>query len=124
MNADAIAKAAFKGVDPDEFCDLTDWHLHTCLTLLYSEYRADRITKEQAELRKKKLVAAWASDKDTEARWRAMTAAHAENIRAAFGLNPETAETPAECIQILAKMVAAMTGDDSLPGRLKKQFGE
>jgi len=53
-----------------------------------------------------------------------MTAAHAENIRKIYGMNPERSETPQECIQILAEMVAAMTGDSSLPGRLKKQFGE
>lgn len=124
MNADTIAKAAYKGTEPDGYCDLTDWHLHTCLTLLYSEYKSGRITREQAEDRKQKLVTAWTSDKETESRWRKMTAAHAENIRKIYGMNPERSETPQECIQILAEMVAAMTGDSSLPARLKKQFGE
>ena len=124
QTAEKIAKAAYKGIEPEGFCDLTDWHLHTCLTLLYKQYKDGMITKEQAEDRKQKLVTAWKSDKVTEERWRAMTAEHAENIRKVFGMCPEKSETPAECIRILAEMVAVMTGDDSLPKRLGKKFGE
>ena len=124
QTAESIAKAAYKGQEPDGFCDLADLHLHTCLMQLYADFKDNKIDKEQAEARKQRLVASWASDKDTEKCWRELTARQAEATRKAAGLNPESAKTPAECIGILAQIVAALTGDDSLPGRLKKQFGE
>lgn len=124
QTADDIAKAAYNGHDPDGACDLTDYHLHTCLLQLYDSFKAGKTTKEQAEGLKKKLTAAWASDKDTLRRWEKMTAEYSENIKKTATLHPEKAQTVSECIGILAEMVAAYTGDSSLPSRLKKRFGE
>ena len=124
QTADDIAKAAYNGHEPDGLCDLTDLHLHTCLVQLYDDYKADKIDKQQAENMKKKLTAAWASDKDTLRRWEQMTSEYSDNIRKIATLHPEKAETASECIRILAQMVAALTGDSSLPSRLKNKFME
>ena len=124
QTADTIAKAAYNGHEPEGFCDLTDMHLHTCLMQLYTDFREGRITQAQAEAMKLKLVSVWEDEKKTFARWHKMTAEYSENIKKISTFRPEKATTSVECVGILAQMVAALTGDSSLPERLRKQFGE
>ena len=124
MTADEIAKAAWSGKEPDGLCDLSDLQLHTCLCRLYADFKEGKLDKSEANARKAKLIAAYNSDKKTTAAWEKMTTEYAENVRKISGLNPEQAKTASECIRILAQMVAALTGDSSLPDRLRKQFGE
>lgn len=124
MTVDEIAKAAYNGKELDGLCDLSDLHLHTCLCKLYTDFREGKLDKSEANAMKAKLIAAYNSDKKTTAAWEKMTTEYAENVRKISGLNPEQAKTEAECIRILAQMVAALTGDSSLPDRLRKQFGE
>ena len=122
VTVDEIAKAAYNGKEPDGLCDLSDLHLHTCLCRLYDDFRAGKISKEDANAMKARLVAAYNSDKKTVHAWETMTTAYAENVRRVSGMHPEKAESPADCIRILAEMVAALTGDSSLPERMRKQF--
>lgn len=124
MDADAIAKAAYNGKELDGLCDLSDYHLYSCLCKLYADFKAGKIDKSYANSEKAKLVAAYHSDKKTTASWEKMTTEYAENIRKTSTMHPEQAKTEAECIQILAQIVAALTGDSSLPDRLRKLFGE
>ena len=124
QTAESIAKAAYNGHEPDGCCDLSDFHMHTCLSQLYADFKGGKITKEQAEALKLKLVAAWKSDKALAARWDALTSEHADAIKRTATMNPEKAKTQEECIGILAEMVAAVTGDSSLPNRLKNKVWE
>lgn len=122
VTVDEIAKAAYNGKEPDGLCDLSDLHLHTCLCRLYDDFRAGKISKEDANAMKARLIAAYNSDKKTVHAWETMTTAYAENVRRVSGMHPEKAEIPADCIRILAEMVAALTGDSSLPERMRKQY--
>jgi len=122
VTVDEIAKAAYNGKEPDGLCDLCDLHLHTCLCRLYDDFRAGKISKDDANAMKARLIAAYNSDKKTVHAWEAMTTAYAENVRRLSGLHPEQAESAADCIRILAEMVAALTGDSSLPERMRKQY--
>lgn len=122
VTVDEIAKAAYNGKEPDGLCDLSDLHLHTCLCRLYDDFRAGKISKEDANAMKARLIAAYNSDKKTVHAWETMTTAYAENVRRVSGMHPEKAESPADCIRILAEMVAALTGDSSLPERMRKQY--
>lgn len=72
-NLDDIIRTAAQGREPDGFCDLTDYHLHTCLTQLYMDYNAGRMDLERCKSMKEKLVAAWKSDKDTLAQYKRFT---------------------------------------------------
>ena len=63
----SIIQTAAKG----EQCpagDLTDLHLHTCLTQLYADYNSGKYDVETCKKLKERLVDAWKSDKDAEAR--------------------------------------------------------
>jgi hypothetical protein len=122
MTVDEIAKAAYNGKELDGLCCLSDFHLHTCLCRLYDDFRAGKITKDDANTLKSKLIAAYNSDKKTVQAWEAMTTAYAENVRSVSGLNPEKAKTKAECIQILSQIVASLTGDTSLPERMREKW--
>lgn len=123
MTADEIAKAAWRGQALPDFGDLDDMHLHTCLLRVYADFKAGKIDKEKADALKKRLVASWDDDKKTSARWRELIEQNTAAIKACEGLNPDKAETVGECIGILAKMVAAATGDSSLPERMRKKWG-
>jgi hypothetical protein len=123
MNAEDIAKAAWEGTELQQFATLEDLHLHTCLLRVYADFRAGRMDKATAEGLKKRMVAAWADDKKTRETWEKMNAERAAAIMAVQTLNPEKATTAAECIGILAQTVAALTGDSSLPARMKEKWG-
>lgn len=121
MTLDEIEKAAFKGYELEGFADLSDFHLHTCLSKLYADFKDGKVNQEQAGAYKKKLVAVWESDKKTTENAEKMYREYADAIRKTSTLHPEKAKTKDECIQILAEIVAALTGDNSLPDRLRKQ---
>lgn len=80
---DDIIRSAAQGREPDGFCDLTDYHLHTCLTQLYMDYNAGRTDLEQCKVLKEKYVKAWRSDKDTLARYEKAAAEWNEKIKQA-----------------------------------------
>ena len=69
-NLDEIIRSAAAGHEPEGYADLTDLHLHTCLTQLYLDYNAGRMDLDRCKDMKEKLVSAWKSDKDALARYR------------------------------------------------------
>lgn len=124
MTAEEIAKAAWKGTEIDQFADLEDLHLHTCLLRVYRDFKDGKIGKEAADALKKRMTATWDSDKKTFERWTEMLDKHVKAIKACEGLNPETAKSETECIMILAQMVAACTGDYDLTNRMRQKWSE
>ncbi len=66
---DDIIRSAAQGREPDGFCDLTDYHLHTCLTQLYMDYNSGRTDLEQCKVLKEKYVKAWKADKEVLSRY-------------------------------------------------------
>jgi hypothetical protein len=122
MTADEIAKAAWKGNEIEQFADLEDLHLHTCLLRVYRDFKDGKIGKEAASALKKRMTATWESDKKTFAQWTDMLQKHVDAIKACEGLNPEKAQSETECIMILAQMVAACTGDYNLTERMRRKW--
>lgn len=120
--AEEIAKLANKGLPLDFTDDLADFQLHTCLTQLFQQYRDGVITKEKAAAIKAKQVAAWRNWKETYAAYKEFTAQWNENIRRASGIELEKAETEHEALLRACQIIAALTQDSELPGRIKKKF--
>ena len=115
-NLDDIIRSAAQGREPDGFCDLTDYHLHTCLTQLYMDYNAGRTDLEQCKVLKEKYVSAWKSDKDTLARYERSTAEWNEKIKQAelTGKQLHKAESLLEFAQNAAIIVECVCGEVGL----------
>ena len=113
---DDIIRSAAQGREPDGFCDLTDYHLHTCLTQLYMDYNSGRTDLEQCKLLKEKYVKAWQSDKDTLARYEKSAAEWNEKIKQAelTGKQLHNAETLLEFAQNAAIIVECVCGETGL----------
>lgn len=113
---DDIIRSAAQGREPDGFCDLTDYHLHTCLTQLYMDYNAGRTDLEQCKVLKEKYVKAWQSDKDTLARYERSAAEWNEKIKQAelTGKQLHKAETLLEFAQNAAIIVECVCGETGL----------
>ena len=113
---DDIIRSAAQGREPDGFCDLTDYHLHTCLTQLYMDYNAGRTDLEQCKVLKEKYVSAWKSDKDTLARYERSTAEWNEKIKQAelTGKQLHKAESLLEFAQNAAIIVECVCGETGL----------
>ena len=113
---DDIIRSAAQGREPDGFCDLTDYHLHTCLTQLYMDYNAGRTDLEQCKVLKEKYVKAWKSDKDTLARYEKSAAEWNEKIKQAeqTGKQLHKAETLLEFAQNAAIIVECVCGETGL----------
>ena len=113
---DDIIRSAAQGREPDGFCDLTDYHLHTCLTQLYMDYNAGRTDLEQCKALKEKYVKAWRSDKDTLARYEKAAAEWNEKIKQAelTGKQLHKAETLREFSQNAAIIVECVCGETGL----------
>lgn len=113
---DDIIRSAAQGREPDGFCDLTDYHLHTCLTQLYMDYNSGRTDLEQCKVLKEKYVKAWRSDKDTLARYEKSAAEWNEKIKQAelSGNQLHKAETLLEFAQNAAIIVECVCGETGL----------
>ena len=113
---DDIIRSAAAGNEPDGFCDLTDYHLHTCLTQLYMDYNAGRTDLEQCKVLKEKYVKAWKSDKDTLARYERSVAEWNEKIKQAelTGKQLHKAETLRDFAQNAAIIVECVCGETGL----------
>ncbi len=59
MRSKQIERAAYRMDDPPEGWDLFDHALYHGLRLLYTEYRARAVTKEQAGREKQQLLELW-----------------------------------------------------------------
>ena len=79
-NLNEIILCAAQGRELDGYGDLTDLHLHTCLSQLYADYNSGKYDLEQCKALKEKLVNAWKSDKQTEAEWRDMLKRNADML--------------------------------------------
>ena len=113
---DDIIRSAAQGREPDGFCDLIDYHLHTCLTQLYMDYNAGRTDLEQCKLLKEKYVKAWRSDKDTLARYDKAAAEWNEKIKQAelSGKQLHKAESLRDFAQNAAIIVECVCGETGL----------
>ena len=113
---DDIIRSAAQGREPDGFCDLTDYHLHTCLSQLYMDYNAGRTDLEQCKALKEKYVKAWRSDKDTLARYEKSAAEWNEKIKQAelSGKQLHKAETLLDFAQNAAIIVECVCGETGL----------
>ena len=115
-NLDDIIRSAAQGREPDGFCDLTDYHLHTCLTQLYMDYNAGRTDLEQCKALKEKYVKAWKADKDTLARYERSAAEWNEKIKQAelSGKQLHKAESLLEFAQNASIIVECVCGEVGL----------
>lgn len=118
---ESIVKAAAKG----EECpagDLTDIHLHTCLTQLYLDYNAQRRTVDECTRLKAHYVAAWKADKELLAAYHKYTQDFNAAIRNAeqTGVQLHKAETLLEFAMGAAKILEAVIGEVGL----RKKVGE
>lgn len=113
---DDIIRSAAQGREPDGFCDLTDYHLHTCLSQLYMDYNAGRTDLEQCKVLKEKYVKAWRSDKDVLARYERSAVEWNEKIKQAelTGKQLHKAETLLEFAQNAAIIVECVCGETGL----------
>lgn len=111
-NLDEIIRSAAAGHEPDGYSDLTDLHLHTCLTQLYMDYNAGRTDLDTCKRQKEKLVAAWRSDKDVLARYRQSVTEWNEKIRLAeqTGKQLHKADSLRSFAADAAVMIEAVTG--------------
>ena len=109
---DDIIRSAAQGREPDGFCDLTDFHLHTCLTQLYMDYNAGRMDIDRCKVMKDKLVQAWKSDKDTLARYRQSVTEWNDKIRLAeqTGKQLHKADSLRSFAADAAVLIEAVTG--------------
>lgn len=113
---DDIIRSAAQGREPDGFCDLTDFHLHTCLTQLYADYNAGRMDLDRCKAMKEKLVGAWKSDKEVLARYDKAAAEWNEKIKQAesTGKQLHKAETLRDFAQDAAIIVEVLCGETGL----------
>lgn len=113
---DDIIRSAAQGREPDGFCDLTDFHLHTCLTQLYADYNSGKYDLDECKRQKEQLVAAWKADKDVLSRYD--KAAHEWNskIKQAemTGKQLHKAETLRDFAQDAAIIVECVCGETGL----------
>ena len=121
-NLDDIIRSAAQGREPDGFCDLTDYHLHTCLTQLYMDYNAGRTDLEQCKVLKEKYVSAWKSDKDTLARYERSAAEWNDKIKQAelSGKQLHKAESLRDFAQDAAVMIECLCGETGLVKKVSK----
>lgn len=110
-----IIQTAAKG----ESCpagDLTDLHLHTCLTQLYADYNAGKYDVETCKKLKERLVNAWKSDKDTWSRYEASMKQMNERIRTAekTGKQLHKAQTLRDFAQDAAIILELVIGEAGL----------
>lgn len=112
VNLDEIIRSAAAGHEPDGYADLTDLHLHTCLTQLYMDYNAGRTDLETCKRHKEMLVAAWKSDKDTLARYRQSVTEWNDKIRLAesTGKQLHKADSLRSFAADAAVLIEAVTG--------------
>ena len=112
VNLDEIIRSAAAGHEPDGYADLTDLHLHTCLTQLYMDYNAGRTDLDTCKRQKEKLVAAWKSDKDTLARYRQSVTEWNDKIRLAeqTGKQLHKADSLRSFAADAAVLIEAVTG--------------
>ena len=113
---DDIIRSAAQGREPDGFCDLTDYHLHTCLTQLYMDYNSGRTDLEQCKVLKEKYVKAWRSDKDALAWYDKSASEWNEKIKQAelTGKQLHKAESLLEFAQNAAIIVECVCGETGL----------
>ena len=111
-NLDEIIRSAAAGHEPDGYADLTDLHLHTCLTQLYMDYNAGRMDLDRCKAMKDKLVQAWRSDKDTLARYRQSVTEWNDKIRLAeqTGKQLHKADSLRSFASDAAVLIEAVTG--------------
>ena len=115
-NLDEIIRSAAAGHEPDGYADLTDLHLHTCLTQLYLDYNAGRMDLDRCKAMKEKLVSAWKSDKDVLSRYRQAATEWNGKIKQAeqTGKQLHKAETLLEFAQNAAIIVECVCGEVGL----------
>ena len=113
---DDIIRSAAQGREPDGFCDLTDFHLHTCLTQLYADYNAGRMDLDRCKAMKEKLVSAWKSDKEVLARYDKAAQDWNQKIKQAesTGKQLHKAETLRDFAQDAAIIVEVLCGETGL----------
>lgn len=58
-----ICAVAYRNNPPDDNWDLSDLKLYHAMRLLYAEYRAGLVDKDQARREREQLVAAWRKEK-------------------------------------------------------------
>ena len=119
MTAEEIVAAAWAGESP-KLETLCDKSLFICLRDLYTAHRAGGIGTDAAKAEKERLVMLWQTWQTEIAYLHRVRAERQAAVRAAQGLFPEKAETAAECIGILAQIIAAQTGDSSFPEIMRK----
>ena len=112
VNLDEIIRSAAAGHEPDGYADLTDLHLHTCLTQLYLDYNAGRMDIDRCKVMKDKLVQAWKSDKDVLARYRQSVTEWNDKIRLAeqTGKQLHKADSLRSFAADAAVLIEAVTG--------------
>ena len=115
-NLDEIIRSAAAGHEPEGYADLTDLHLHTCLTQLYLDYNAGRMDLDRCKVMKDKLVQAWKSDKDVLARYRQSVTEWNDKIKQAelTGKQLHKAETLRDFAQDAAIIVEVLCGETGL----------
>ena len=115
-NLDEIIRSAAAGHEPEGYADLTDLHLHTCLTQLYLDYNAGRMDLDRCKAMKEKLVSAWKADKDALARYNKAATEWNDKIRQAelTGKQLHKAETLREFAQDAAIVVEVLCGEVGL----------
>ena len=115
-NLDEIIRSAAAGHEPEGYADLTDLHLHTCLTQLYLDYNAGRMDLDRCKVMKDKLVQAWKSDKDVLARYRQSVTEWNDKIKQAelTGKQLHKAETLRDFAQDAAIVVEVLCGEVGL----------
>lgn len=123
MTAEEISAAAWSGESP-KLETLCDKALYICLRDLYASYRRGTVTLEEAKAEKERLVTRRKIWNEEIAYLHRVRAERQAAVRAAQGIYPEKAQSMAECIGMLAQIVAAQTGDSTLPDRLKKKWSE
>ena len=111
-NLDEIIRSAAAGHEPEGYADLTDLHLHTCLTQLYLDYNAGRMDLDRCKDMKEKLVSAWKSDKDALARYRQSVTEWNDKIRLAelTGKQLHKADSLRSFAADAAVLIEAVTG--------------
>ena len=117
----SIIQTAAKG----EECpagDLTDIHLHTCLSQLYADYNEQRKTKEDCARLKASYVAAWKADKELLASYHKYIQDFNAAIRNAeqTGVQLHKAENLHDFAMGAAKILEAVIGEVGLQKKVSE----
>ena len=111
-----------------DIADLGDRYVYHCLREVYDRFHAGKLEKEEAEAERRKLYQAHRLYREQEAQHLKAHQQIQEAIRQAGEMQSEIYKglgvLPAdELLEVCCRCISAMTGEDTLTRKYKKEYG-